>query len=137
MPAAVLLHSPWLNMSSFGKEARRCYTDALPECIMRWGIEGFIDSAIEEGDERIKGPYFSPMLHPFLTKVPIWCQLGTAEALYSDGVRFADAMRKAGSAVELYEVKDAPHNTFAAGEDAPFDVVGANRGMKRFVERYM
>lgn len=113
-PRAALLWSPWLN-PAVEPEAldrhRNSKTDYLGSGLARWAVSSYTPPGVSPGH-----PYISPLGNEFATKVPIFVQTGTLEILYDDHVQFAKAMKEVpGNRVELFEIADAPHDTFAAG----------------------
>lgn len=48
--------------------------------------------------------YFSPRSRPFSTSVSLWIQIGGLDALYDEGMDFADRMRQYGNAVDPSDV---------------------------------
>lgn len=128
-PSAALLFSPWLDLKSALDPAtltrnKNYKTDYLPGNFPSWGAAAYISDSRDAND-----PYFSPLDHPFLTKTPLWIQVGGLEVLYDDCVRFAEAMERKGNKVELYVEPLANHDTLYVGNLTGF-VAEAERAVK-------
>ena len=116
LPRALLLHSPWVDLTPAGvivERKRNATVDVLPTALLQWGAESFTP----EGMDR-EGPWISPMSHPFATSVPIWVQVGTAESLQDDVLKWAQAMREVeGNLVQLLEVQEGMHGLYDVAEE--------------------
>lgn len=141
-PSAALLFSPWLDLKSArddddpAKFARNknYKTDYLPGNFTSWGAVTYIpEPESESWDAAIANkhdPYFSPILHPFHTKTPLWIQVGGLEILKDEGIRFAEAMQlKEGNKVELYIEPLANHDILYVGNLTGF-AAEAKRAVK-------
>ena len=120
LPAAALLHSPWVDLTENGtrlKENRNAESDYLCTQLLQWGSKAFVPPG-----EKADGKYFSPLGHPFALKVPIWIQVGTAEVFYDKVIHWAEQMSQiADNQVQLHTVKDGMHDVFAVGGDFGMD----------------
>ncbi|KAL9617928.1 MAG: hypothetical protein Q9160_007294 [Pyrenula sp. 1 TL-2023] len=108
LPAAALLHSPWLNLSVAGCTVENNpneRTDFLSTAYIEWGARSFTPKGMDREDQ-----WISPFFHPFRCKVPIWVQDGTAEVLHSDIVEWIEKMRRLGTKVEYYGAEHMVHN---------------------------
>lgn len=116
LPRAVLLHSPWLNLTAAGTDIDNSNnpnfnSDYLTTALLRWGTETF-----PAEDTPLDSAYMSPLYHPFKVPVPVWVQVGTAEVFHGDVVEWVGKMKEVqGNQVELHENVDAMHDIFAAG----------------------
>ncbi|KAL9617151.1 MAG: hypothetical protein Q9160_008048 [Pyrenula sp. 1 TL-2023] len=115
LPRAVLLHSPWVNLTAtgtdFDNKSTNFQSDYLTTALLRWGAETFVP-----GDTPLDSAYMSPLYHPFSVQVPVWIQVGTAEVFHADVVEWVGKMKEVpGNNVELHESADAMHDVFAAG----------------------
>ncbi|ERF74614.1 hypothetical protein EPUS_00744 [Endocarpon pusillum Z07020] len=142
LPAAVLLHSPWLDMllPPTTTSVDQATGDYLPLSLLEWGV-----TSVVPPEEDAAGPYFSPLRHPFRIGVPLWVQSGTAELFYADAEKFVERMRieekkeeGGGSEIEFYRFPDGMHNTFAAagvmGLEA--EAKSALEGARKFVKTW-
>lgn len=108
MPAAALLHSPWLNLSVAGCTVENNpneRTDFLSTAYIEWGARSFTPKGMDREDQ-----WISPLFHPFWCQVPIWVQDGTAEVLHSDIVKWIEKMRGLGTRIEYYGAEHMVHN---------------------------
>lgn len=140
-PSAALLFSPWLDLKSARDDpAKLCRnknykTDYLPGNFTSWGAVTYIPEPpeSESWDAAIANkhdPYFSPLLHPFHTKTPLWIQVGGLEILLDEGISFAEAMQlKEGNKVELYIEPLANHDILYVGNLTGF-AAEAKRAVK-------
>ncbi|KAF4628224.1 hypothetical protein G7Y89_g9928 [Cudoniella acicularis] len=115
-PGGCALWSPSIDLATQdpnGIDLHRNYkTDYLSGFTLIWGIGLYIPKPMD-----ITGPWFSPLRHPFATKVPIWMMTGTAEVLTDTIVDFAGRMRSVeGNKIGLHEVQNAPHDIFLVGD---------------------
>lgn len=119
-PSAALLFSPWLDIKSARDDPAKLgrnknyKTDYVPGNFASWGAVTYIPE--ESLDAANNDPYFSPLLHPFHTKTPLWIQVGGLEILKDEGIGFAEAMQlKEGNKVELYIEPLANHDILYVG----------------------
>lgn len=128
-PSAVLLFSPWLDLESARDPAKLARnknykTDYLPGNFTSWGAVTYIPESWDAKD-----PYFSPLDHPFLTKTPLWIQVGGLEILQDEAIRFAEAMQLQGNKVEVYIEPLANHDILYVGNLTGF-AAEAKRAVK-------
>lgn len=114
LPRAALLWGPWVNVDEPGKQMdrhRNVPTDYIFGDLGDWGVRSYTPAGWSSSH-----PYITPLGNEFHTKVPIFIQTGTAEMLYDSHLLFAKNMKEHGCKVELFEIANAPHDTFAGGE---------------------
>lgn len=137
-PAAALLFSPWLDLKS--ARDRQDYvtgnknhkTDYIPGNFVEWGARKYIPA-----NQDARDPYFSPLEHAFLTKTLLWIHVGGLEVLYDEGIRFADAMKQKGNAVEVFVEPLANHDILYVGNLTGF-AAQAEKGVRaagEFIKR--
>jgi acetyl esterase/lipase len=122
-PCGALLWSPWVNMQLESlKQHPNSTPDLLPVSLLAWGIRTFTPP--------LNG-YGTPAANPFLSRTPIFVQMGQAEVLYDTIMRFVDNMRGVvGNKVDVLETRNAPHDILLVdhspgfGKEAP-DAVDA------------
>ncbi|TVY83680.1 Esterase [Lachnellula suecica] len=115
-PGGCALWSPSIDLATQNPNGidlhRNFKTDYLSGSTLAWGIGLYIPKSMD-----LMGPWFSPLRHPFATKVPIWMMTGVAEVLTDTIVEFASRMKDiAGNRIGLYEVQNAPHDIFLVGD---------------------
>lgn len=120
LPRAILLWSPWVDLTvqpAVLDSSPNWKTDYLRSPLAVWALKKYLPAGIEANH-----PYVSPLGNEFATSVPVFVQTGTAEVLYPGHVEFAKNMTKiSGNKVELLEIEDATHDTFAAGQILGFE----------------
>ena len=94
---------------------RNSKTDFLPGNFCAWGAIGVTADAPSSAR-----PYFTPRSYPFSTSVPLWIQIGGLEALYDEGMEFADSMRQHGNTVHVYVEPYTNHDIFYLGNNMGF-----------------
>ena len=105
LPAALLLMSPWTDMTASGASlTERADLDPMltPEYIKA------VTKAYAPGQD-LRFPELSPLFGNFTDFPPTLIQVGTHEILYSDSVRLRDALREAGVDCHLEVWKDMWH----------------------------
>lgn len=134
LPRALLLHSPWLDLTQKGisVDSMRTGRDYLSDEFLQWGATTFTP----EGSSRDED-FVSPFYHPFASPVPIWVQAGGVEKLYPTIAEWVSKMKQAGSTIELYTMEDAPHDVFILSSDLGLEAHarGALRAAKAFLDR--
>jgi acetyl esterase/lipase len=122
-PAAVLLFSPWSNLSAF-PTAALCQADArydsdyIHEAFPFWGR----DSLSGYGRFKREDPWISPGLGGAFKIVPrVFVQTGSVEILYNDNARLVDIFRAEGTDIEWMVSKDCPHDILLVGDKLGFD----------------
>lgn len=116
VPSAALFWSPSVDLATQHDPKNvdlhdKNKTDYITGFTLVWGINSYIPKGMKPTD-----PWFSPLRHPFATKVPLWVMVGEVEVLYDSTIEFANQMRSIdGNRVDLYEVPKAPHDIFFVG----------------------
>ncbi|PWY93604.1 alpha/beta-hydrolase [Aspergillus sclerotioniger CBS 115572] len=114
LPGAGLLWSPWLDLTDQAArkvDAHPCRrNDYLTGNLVAWGVRRFTPVGWERGHR-----FLSPLGREFQVKTPLFVQTGMAEVIHEDHVRFVEQMKGLGNEIEMCEVRDAPHDIFAAG----------------------
>ena len=96
-PAAAVLLSPWTDLSHSGESLQS--RAALDPMVRRDLLERLADAYLGGADPR--NPLISPLFGDLSGLPPLLIQVGTAEVLYDDAVRFAARARAAGVQVTL------------------------------------
>lgn len=107
LPAALILLSPWTDLTSSGDSVtRKASRDPLigPELLQ-------VFASKYSGNEDLKNPYISPLFGEFDFFPPTLIQVGTEEVLLDDSTRLAKKMKKAGVMVEM-EIWDGMMHVF-------------------------
>lgn len=134
LPRALLLHSPWLDLTHKGTAVDKMPggRDYLLDSFLEWGVTTFTPN----GSSR-DADFVSPFYHPFASPVPIWVQAGGVEKLYPTIVEWVRKMKDAGSTIELYTMEDMPHDVFLFASDMDLDTQArdAIRAAKEFLQR--
>lgn len=126
-PGGVLLWSPWTDLTVrpetlAAREEDRF--DLVPPRLVEWALRVFLPEKVGVDGERendvCEDPYISPVKRGIVTKVPIWVQWGGKEIIRQDIRRFADVQKQAGSRLGTFEIPNAPHDMFMAGEGLGF-----------------
>ncbi|KAI4264234.1 MAG: hypothetical protein L6R42_000650 [Xanthoria sp. 1 TBL-2021] len=136
LPAAALLHSPWLDLTEIGTRVdanRHASTDYLSTSLLQWGAQSFIPNDISA-----ETAYVSPLKHPFAAGVPLWLQVGSEEVFYDQILEFFDGMKRfKDNDCELYTVKYGMHDVFAVGGDFGMEDQARNAVLaaRSFLER--
>ncbi len=135
LPRAALLWSPWLGLAAAPETIDKSpnhMTDYVTSALQAWGVGAYARSV--PANHR----YISPLGNEFAAKVPIFLQTGSAEVMHDDHIQFVRAMEEIpGNQLETYEIKDAPHDVFAAGQILGFEkeAVAATEAVSRFLEK--
>lgn len=107
MPAALILLSPWTDLTGTGDSiVRKASKDPLigPELLQVFAQK-------YAGNEDLKNPLISPLFGDFNFFPPTLIQVGTEEVLLDDSTRLAQKMKKAGVLVEM-EIWDGMMHVF-------------------------
>lgn len=116
-PAAITLWSPWLDVDAALNQDMRMApnykTDYLNRDFGRWGASTLTKSGLIDA----KGPYLSPLHHPFKleTDIPIYVNAGAREVLCDDIQEFAKRYRAIGWNVHLQVSRGCPHDFILLG----------------------
>ncbi|KAH8701988.1 putative acetyl-hydrolase [Talaromyces proteolyticus] len=137
LPRALLLHSPWLDLTAKGTAVDYkpgSTQDYVCDPFLEWGATTFTPKGASRDTE-----FISPGLYPFKSPVPIWVSSGTVEKLYAVVAEWVAKMRDAGSTIELHDMKDMPHDTFAVSTEWDLETPAreAIRAAKSFLERVL
>ncbi|KAK4242265.1 Alpha/Beta hydrolase protein [Achaetomium macrosporum] len=127
LPGGVLLWSPWTDLTvdveELEKRAEDRY-DMVPPRLVKWAYRVFLpeqlDNTEQEGGSVRENPYISPVRRAIQTEVPIWVQVNGKEIIREDILRWVEVQKQAGTRVGVYEIPNAPHDTFMAGEGLGF-----------------
>lgn len=112
LPAAAVLLSPWTDLDITGDSVRS-----------KRRIDPFIDASalffmadLYIGDNDPKNPYISPLYGDLKGLPPLLIQVGSAEVILDDSIRFAEKAKSAGVEVTLDVWEDMVHvfQVFAA-----------------------
>ncbi|KAK8023301.1 hypothetical protein PG991_006540 [Apiospora marii] len=127
-PHSAVLVSPWVApVDCLGPDllltSNPHYgSDLLPPAFLRWGAAAYA-RLVPAAD-----PYISPLGRPFVTPVPLFVTLGSAEVLEVEGARWVREMRDVGGEkggkkndIELSYETGAPHDTFLLGGSLGFE----------------
>jgi len=115
-PAAVLLWSPWVNLTRCKEDGyveinHNYSTDYLTSPLVLWGARTFIPDFMDP-----ENGYISPYNAPFATETPLWVQCCGLEVLRDEDEHFAEVMRGVpGNKVGFHEEPDAPHDILQVG----------------------
>lgn len=97
LPAAAVCISPWLDLACSGESMR---TKAQDDPILsEERLSGWARHYVNSSDPR--APYASPLYGDLSGLPPLLVQVGTAEVLLDDSLRFAERARAAGVEVTL------------------------------------
>jgi monoterpene epsilon-lactone hydrolase len=105
LPAAGIPLSPYLDLAVTG-ESVKTKADIDPmstEAMLKFCAEQYLG----EGDK--KNPLASPLYADLKNLPPLYIQVGTAEILLDDAIRFADLAKVAGNDVKLEILDDMTH----------------------------
>ncbi|KAK7973444.1 hypothetical protein PG988_007578 [Apiospora saccharicola] len=133
LPHSAILVSPWVAPAdTLGPDlvltSNPHYdTDILSPVFLRWGTSAYARLV------SAKDPYISPLGHPFVTPVPLFVTVGSAEVLRIEGERWAREMRDVADGgigrekermkndIELNYEEGAPHDTLLIGGNMGFE----------------
>ncbi|MFW9872919.1 MAG: alpha/beta hydrolase [Candidatus Thorarchaeota archaeon] len=105
LPAAAVLLSPWTDLDMTGDSIRsKRRTDPFVDAS---GL--FFMANLYVGDEDPRNPYISPLYADLKGLPPLLIQVGTAEVLLDDSIRFAEKAKNAGVDVILDAWEDMTH----------------------------
>ena len=125
-PGGVVLWSPWTDLGVSLEELSARREDALdivPPRLVEWACRVFLPEKVGdgyEGDKVCENPYISPVRRGIETEVPIWVQIGGKEIIREDILRWVEVQKQAGARLRVYEIPNAPHDMFMAGEGLGF-----------------
>ncbi|KAG7288947.1 hypothetical protein NEMBOFW57_005307 [Staphylotrichum longicolle] len=126
LPGGAVLWSPWTDLGVPLAELRARREDRLdivPPLLVEWACRVFLPEKLGDGYEGAKvceNPYISPVKRGIETEVPIWVQIGGTEIIKEDILRWVEVQKQAGARLRVYEIPNAPHDMFMAGEGLGF-----------------
>lgn len=111
LPAGAMVWSPWVHVTpQAGADYEACPnadSDCLVAPLLQWGVEAYFPKHEPTAEELA---YISPLHHPFRTRVPLFIQGGTTEALFDTIEEFAKEMADVdGNRVKFQPTDFAPH----------------------------
>ncbi|KAJ5140967.1 hypothetical protein N7448_004375 [Penicillium atrosanguineum] len=113
LPRTGLLWSPWLDLTvgrdMMDQHPRRAQ-DYIFGSLSSWGIRRFTPKGWSTTH-----PYISHLGNEIHSTVPLFLHTGTTELMHEDHLKYAEAMKKNGTKLELFETPQAPHDSFGAG----------------------
>lgn len=134
LPHSAVLISPWVApVDTLGPDlvltSNPHYgSDILPPVFLSWGTSAYA-RLVPPTD-----PYISPLGHPFVTPVPLFVTVGSAEVLEVEGARWVREMRdveddggigrekeRRKNDIELHYEDGAPHDTVLIGSTMGFE----------------
>jgi len=132
LPAAAVLLSPWTDLDITGDSVRK-----------KRRVDPFVDASdlffmanLYVGDDDPKNPYISPFYADLDGLPPLLIQVGTAEVLLDDSIRFAEKAKSAGVDVNLDVWEDMVHVFQAFALWAP-EGVQAIEKIGEFIQKFM
>ncbi len=105
LPAAAVCISPWTDLAITGESVK---TKAKVDPFVAY-YDLYFDAYLYLGNEDPQNPLVSPLYADLKGLPPIFIQVGTAEVLLDDSVRFANRAKEVGIEVILDIWEDAPH----------------------------
>ncbi|KAK4127415.1 alpha/beta-hydrolase, partial [Parathielavia appendiculata] len=125
-PGGVLLWSPWTDLSvDVGELIARAEDkwDIVPPRLVEWALRVFLPEVLDDGVEGGRvcdNAYISPVKRGIQTEVPIWVQVGGKEIIAKDILKWVEVQEQTGHRLRVYEIPNAPHDMFMAGEGLGF-----------------
>lgn len=112
LPGGAIVFSPWVEVTPNAGEVYSAYRNATSDILdpkfLQWGAESYLG---ENGNKGEAAPYTSPLDHPFKTSVPLYIQVGAAEAFCQSVTSFARGMQEiGGNRVGFCATPKAPHD---------------------------
>ena len=130
-PRALLLFSPWTDMTASGKSYKSC--KALDPMLTYEYIEA-VPAAYTGSDADWAKPCYSPLFADLRGLPPTLVQVGTNEILRSDSERLVEAIHRAGG----YAVLEVYAECWHVFQQMPIHrAVAAMESAGRFVQRMM
>ena len=115
LPVAAVCISPWADLAFTGETFRsRANLDPF---LTPDGLE--FDANLYIGDDNAKNPFISPVYADLQGLPPLYINAGTAEILYDDAIRLAEAATRAGVDVTLDIWEDMIHGFPVFAKVAP------------------
>lgn len=122
-PIAALIWSPWVDPTdasdSFMHTSLNYTSDYIAPSFTAWGVAAFAGQnppLANDTSALVNNPYVNLKLGAFKTPVPLFVNVGGAEAFRDDMVGWAEGMGKEGNEVELDVVDGACHDVFLVAE---------------------
>jgi acetyl esterase/lipase len=131
LPAAAIGISPWMDLAVTGESIKK---NANKDVMLDFYNLYFM-AFLYLGDVDPKNPLVSPLYADLKGLPPTLIQVGDAEVLLDDSIRFADRAKKAGVDITLDIWKDMPH-VFQAGASLAPEGQQAIDKMGIFVQKY-
>ncbi|KAI1266055.1 Alpha/Beta hydrolase protein [Xylariaceae sp. FL1019] len=114
LPSGAMAFSPPVHVTSHAREDYESYQnsikDILTPSLVQWAAEAYLpkQDAAYENEAR---PFFSPLHHPFSTRVPLFIHTGKKEAFHASIQSFYEEMSQIpGNRIRLHESDLAPHD---------------------------
>lgn len=111
LPGGAMVWSPWVYVTPQAgadyEACRNAESDCLVAPLLQWGVEAYFPQHEPTAEELA---YISPLHHPFRTRVPLFIQGGTTEALFDTIAEFAKQMDEVeGNNIKFQPTDFAPH----------------------------
>ncbi|KAH7324217.1 alpha/beta hydrolase fold-3 domain-containing protein [Stachybotrys elegans] len=131
LPSCAILTSPMiaplktagsgsLNESPYAQHPN-FHTDFVPLSTLRWGWCVYAGNTTTV-EAAAQNPYFTPLGHPFATKVPIFISIGRREIFLPDNEEWAAQMQEIpGNSIDFTYEDDALHETLLLGNVLGFE----------------
>ncbi|RYC62522.1 hypothetical protein CHU98_g3679 [Xylaria longipes] len=116
LPGGAIVWSPWVHVTPQAgadyESNKNAANDCLTAPLLQWGAQAYFPKHELTSEELA---YISPLHHPFLTRVPLIIQAGTAEAFFDTIEEFAKQMADVdGNRVKFRSTDFASHNLIMA-----------------------
>jgi acetyl esterase/lipase len=131
LPAAAIGISPWTDLAMTGESLRK---NAKKDVMLAYYNLYFM-AFLYLDDVDPKNPLVSPLYADLKGLPPILIQVGDAEVLLDDSIRFADRAKKAGVNITLDIWKDMPH-VFQSGASLAPEGQQAIDKMGIFIQKF-
>ncbi|MFX0069686.1 MAG: alpha/beta hydrolase [Candidatus Hermodarchaeota archaeon] len=131
LPAAAVCLSPWIDLALTGDSFRKnAKNDPF---VSTYNLDFYATLYI--GNNNPKNPFISPLYGDLYSLPPIFIQVGTAEILLDDSIRFAQKAKEAKTRVELDIWADMPHVFGAFADLTPEGKQGIDR-IGEFINKF-
>ncbi|KAI0199866.1 Alpha/Beta hydrolase protein [Astrocystis sublimbata] len=138
LPNSAILWSPWVHVTSSAGSDYKGWTNSANDCLtpelLQWGAEAYFPKHPPTTEEVA---YVSPLHHPFRTRVPLFVQAGTTEAMFDTIQDFAQEMAGVeGNRLRFHATDFVTHNLIMAYEGVGLEkmVESAFEDYKHFLE---
>ncbi|KAI1298379.1 Alpha/Beta hydrolase protein [Xylaria venustula] len=142
LPSGFMAFSPPVHFTAHADRDYEGYrngtTDILAPSLIKWAVDAYLLKQSDAYEEEAR-PFFSPLHHPFKTKVPLFLHVGKKEAFYDTIKDFSTEMSQIrGNQVRLHETELAPHDIFLTHKLLGFthQIGEAMKDARRFFEAY-